>query len=163
MGYVQNQIRKRREYLTKKSLGYAWAGLNALLVVPCICIAFVLFVYNLCTICFLFHTNDIARIIFVFCLALLFQVMGLTLARSAGEAHREVRHLRRIPPVTFETLPAEAILLRSSEESSEAQNQLLLRSLESHAEIQKRELLKSSQAQEQDDLPPAFHTVESVL
>jgi|SRR5579884_72634 len=150
MGYVQDRIRKRREYLTRKSLGYAWAGLNALLVVPCLCIAFVLFVYNLCTICFLFRTNDIARIVFVFCLALSFQGMALILARSAGEAHREARHMRRVPPVTFETLPAEEVLLRSSEESLQAQSRLLLRSLEGPEEILKRELLKSSQAQEQE-------------
>ena len=148
MGYVQDRIRKRREYLTKKSLAYAWAGLNALLVVPCVCIAFVLFVYTLCTICFLFQTHDIARIVFLLCLALLFQGMGLTLAGSAGEAHRDARHLRRIPPVTAETLPAEAVLLRSADESIPAQSRLLLRSLESQEETPARELLKSSQARE---------------
>ncbi|HLV78653.1 MAG TPA: hypothetical protein VKT32_00185 [Chthonomonadaceae bacterium] len=148
MGYVQDRIRKRREYLTRKSLGYAWAGLNALLVIPCVCIACVLFVYNLCMICFRFQTGDMARLVFVFCLALLFQVMGLTLARSAGEAHREVRQLRRIPPVRAETLPAAAILLRGGQESLPAQSRLLLRSRNDPEETLARELLRSSQAQE---------------
>lgn len=148
MSATQEKIRKRKEYLRKRTAAYVWASLNAFLVLPCILIAFALFLYNMCYICFLFHTEDMGRIAFVFLLAILAEGMALLLAHSAHQARQEAGRLRYVPPVTAATLPLEEVLLRRSEEPAQEQRQTLLRSLDSDAETTGQELLRSSQAGE---------------
>ena len=64
--------------------------------------------------------------------------------RIAQKGHDRVAHIAYIPPVTPDTLPADEILVRGSEEPPVAQNDVLLRAATGQ-ETPKEELLRVAQ------------------
>lgn len=62
-------------------------------------------------------------------------------------AYKEAKSIPVVPPVTADTLPAEEILVRASEEPSVAQSEVLLRAVQRGQEAPKEELLRVSQGE----------------
>ena len=61
--------------------------------------------------------------------------------------HKNIKHIPYVPPVTSDTLPAEEVLVRGSEEPTQEQSKVLLRGTECSMGTGEQELLRSSQGQ----------------
>jgi hypothetical protein len=70
--------------------------------------------------------------------------------RSIRKARQEAKQLPYVPPVTANTLPAEEVLVRGSEEPTQEQGKVLLRGADGSAGTGEQELLRSSQGQDKN-------------
>jgi len=70
------------------------------------------------------------------------------LLRISDRASSEAEKLPFVPPVTADTLPAEEVLVRGSEEPAQEQSKILLRGTNGSGGTREQELLRSSQQQE---------------
>ena len=135
MSSTQERIKKRREYLKRKGGAYAkisWSAfLTGLLTVMLVVVI---------------RTTGPARIALT---VFYWSYLLVVLIHSAHKTHQAVKKLPYVPPVTADTLPAEEVLVRGSEEPVQKQSKVLLRGTQSGLESAEQELLRSSQGQEE--------------
>ena len=127
----------------KKGWAYTKMSLNAILVVPFALMAFLL----------LFLTVYFPEHGFSLICWTVVDILGLGFTSwlcvdSVRKAHQEAKRIPYTPPVTAETLPAEEVLLRSSQLSGQEQSQSLLRGAENSQDTVEQELVRGSQVQE---------------
>jgi|SRR5579871_2441662 len=149
MSSTLERIRKRRLYLKKKRTAYIEAGIAALLA-----LLFGWIMYNLLREFgkalldnYGSGVNDpINSLIAIVCFgtSLFFGRIFWLLVRSTRKAYRTVKQLLYVPPVTANTLPAEEVLVRGSEEPTEEQGKVLLRGTDGSAGAGEQELLRGS-------------------
>jgi len=150
MSNTQERIRKRREYLKKKRAAYTEFGIAYLLVIPCV-------VFEVILVCaFVISMLDYftkqpseapmaSQVIGGAAAMLLFGWMTWILARAARRAEKRAVQLPYVPPVTADTLPAEEVLVRGSEQPIQEQGKVLLRGTQSSQELAAEKLLRGSQ------------------
>lgn len=140
MANTHERIKKRREYVKRKVVAYTLMTLSILVAIPCALLAVVLF---------LLAIVGILDGIFwegIFWPALKLGDLALRFSESAQKAHGEARQLPYVPPVTPDSLPAEEVLLRGSQEPLQEQGKTLLRAADgSSADTPEQELLRASQ------------------
>jgi len=145
MSSTHERIRQRRLYLAKKGWAYTKMSLNAVLAFPFALLVFVvLFLLGLDLI-FGFHRHS-----FILICVVLADCVGVWFAsrhwfRSMKKAHQEALQLPFVPPVIPDTLPAEEVLVRGSEEPAQEQGKVLLRGTDGSGSTGEQELLRSSQ------------------
>jgi hypothetical protein len=150
MGSTQERIKQRRRYLKRKGAAYTKISLATFLVIlltPIIIVLPTLLVVDLVLPGLLPITPAYraAGIIAVIgCIATIWYLLV-----TASRADRTLQQLPYVPPVTADTLPAEEILVRGSEEPTQEQSKVLLRGTKGSAGTGEQELLRSSQGQEE--------------
>jgi hypothetical protein len=132
MGSTQERIQKRRLYLMLKGGAYTLVGLMVL-------VAGLFFVIAL-------REWKVGSLLG----ALVLLLAARQVTRFAHRVHRKAKQLPYVPPVTVNTLPAEEVLVRGSEEPKEEQGKVLLRGTGGSEGTGEQELLRSSQRQERD-------------
>jgi len=134
MSSTQERIKKRREYLKQKGKAYFEVSLAILLAMP-----FLVFVVML--------ASFVGKFIQASILAIMLGSPIFFFFRLAYESHRKAKQLPYFPPVTADTLPAEEVLVRGSEEPAQEQGKVLLRCTDGSTGIGEQELLRSSRGQ----------------
>jgi|SRR5579884_273968 len=152
MSNTQERIQKRREYLKRKGRAYTKASLATFFTMPCVFmgLVFMLAAINLFTAFRGIERTDMQAGVLCIVLCLLFWVASFRLGYLARQAHRTAKQLPYVPPVTADTLPAEEVLVRGSEQPSQEQGKVLLRGTGGSVGTGEQELLRSSQGQRTD-------------
>jgi|SRR5579871_3331793 len=154
MGSTQERIQKRREYLKQKGWAYTQASLAGAFALLFAGVSY--WLYGYCQNVLLGDTEALggdtrlipyALMVFL-SLSLSCMVATLFLARSVHQSHQKAKQLPFVSPVTANTLPAEEVLVRGSEEPAQEQGKVLLRGTDSSGSMGEQELLRSSQGQE---------------
>jgi hypothetical protein len=70
--------------------------------------------------------------------------VGSKLWGLSGEAEAESNAMSYVPPVTPETLPAEEVLVRGSQEPTEVLSRMLLKAAGENAHVPKEQLLRAA-------------------
>ncbi len=146
MSSTQERIKKRREYLKKKGTAYRNVSTQAVFVV----LAVMLTIVSLLATIFSLLRLDLLSVLFFAALTALDGVMTRSVIDSARQAHEQAKQLPYVPPVTANSLPAEEVLVRGSEEPAEEQGKVLLRGTDGSAGTGKQELLRGSQRQDRE-------------
>lgn len=132
MGNTQERIKKRQEYLKRKTTLILLLTYMSFIV--CCWIAYPFLPKG--------HIRGILSLLLgVTWLATFFT--GITFV----QVKKRLKQLPYIPPVTADTLPAEEVLVRGSEEPKQSQSQVLLRNTDGSTGTANQELLRSSQRQ----------------
>ena len=134
MSNTQERIKKRREYLKKKREAYFQMSLPALLIMLLAIEVFDLIRYGV----------TVGKVLMVVAMLYLLRV----LLASGRDEYQKAKQLTYIPPVTAATLPADEVLVRSSEEPKEEQGKVLLRGTDGSAGTGQQELLRADQQPE---------------
>jgi hypothetical protein len=127
IGLVQYRKNSRRRYLRRKGSGYikmvAWTAV----LLPSLLLAGSCLVGS----CLLLLTSypDRRSILVAFVIGMVSAIPAWWSCRTIIRIERELDQLPVIPSVTPDTLPAEEILVRGSEESPVAQSEVLLRAV----------------------------------
>jgi hypothetical protein len=134
MKQMPDRKKLRREYLRKRRTTFAPGGFSIVLL-----ITFLLFECWL--IISLRRSGHLSMGLLVF--------VGVALVKCALMAYKTVKMVQQqvsgiphVPPVTPNTLPADEILVRASEEPPVAQSDVLLRAAQKGQETPKEELLR---------------------
>jgi hypothetical protein len=151
MKQVPDRKKLRREYLKKKIGATAVTGIGGVAFLPCAFFSAVFFSVGLYL--FLYFITDLGHrplSMLVLRNSCAWSLVGLLLAIVARSSWRGIRRSRQdlaaltyIPPITPNTLPADEILVRGSEEPPIAQREVLLRAAKQE-ETPKEELLRVS-------------------
>jgi len=149
MNKVPDRKKLRREYLSRGG----WSVVLCVTEVLLLTVGYLYLVYNAP------HKGDAGRVVLILGL---FVVLGaLLLGNEAKKDHRATRD-RIVPPITPDTLPADEILLRGSEEPPVGQSELLLRAARGQ-ETPKEELLRLATGEETTNVrKPRKHTASGV-
>ena len=141
MSNTQGRIKQRRQYLKKKVWAYSLMASGSVI------FGIAVFVASIC-----YLGADIDRTDVQLELASATQVFGLVawLGWKTLKHGKQALPLTYVAPVTADTLPAEEVLVRGSEEPAQKQSKVLLRGTDSSRGTGEQELLRSSQGQEQD-------------
>ena len=132
MSSIQERKKQRWEYLNQKGGAYVTLGL-------------ITFATGFCALMTLTFVLTVAIFPPGIVVGLCFGVVTLRLTVLVRQAHRTVKQLPYVPPVNPNTLPAEEVLVRGSEEPAQEQGKVLLRGTDGSAGAEKQELLRSSQ------------------
>ena len=143
MSKREERVKQRREYLKQKGWAYTEAGVTALLSISGAIAAISYFLGT--------RSGNLPHYwyeyggVFLVISALGFGLLSYLFAFSARRAHQKTKQLLYIPPVIANTLPAEEVLVRGSEEPAQEQSKVLLRGTDSSMGVAEQELLRSSQ------------------
>ena len=156
MSNTQEQIKKRREYLKQKRFAYTRVALATFctLLLAWGTTWLIGYIRFMLSDDFGDPSNVGAMMVFpiilliVIGLALVCGVGTYHLIRLAHQAHQEAKQLPYVPPVTTDSLPAEEVLVRGSEEPKQEQGKVLLRGTDGSTGVGEQELLRSSQGQD---------------
>ena len=135
MSSIQERKKQRWEYLNQKGGAYATLGL-------------ITFATGFCALMTLTFVLTVAIFPPGIVVGLCFGVVTLRLTVLVRQAHRTVKQLPYVPPVTADTLPAEEVLVRGSQEPTLEQGKVLLRGIQSSPGAGETELLRISQKQD---------------
>jgi hypothetical protein len=145
---VPDRKQLRREYLKQKGGAVANITVSGLLLLP-VSVALLLFL----TMIFVFAfspSEPIGERVVLSCFAIALAGLagaGVSICvRDIRETKRKARQLIYVPPVTPDTLPAEEILIRGSQEPPVAQSEVLLRAAK-ETEAPLEELLHVNQTE----------------
>src|SRR5579871_2143700 len=130
MSSTQERIKKRQEYLKKKAGAYANMSIYALITLPLSLvagfslIAVMLYLYDYIS---GKPSPDYGMSGLFSIIAVIFGGFVWLFARFARQAHQEAKQLPYVPPIAADTLPAEEVLVRGSEQPAQEQGKVLLR------------------------------------
>jgi hypothetical protein len=150
MKQVPDRIKLRREYLRKKAGAYVAGTASGILIIPsliltvlCVIGALAVVVLNVMPLS-RFGIPELAALCVFIGSATVFGAFTWE-AWDKLKAAQKAARLTYVPPVTPDALPADEILVRSSEEPPVAQSEVLLRAAQRGQETPKEELLRVSQ------------------
>jgi hypothetical protein len=149
MRQAPDRKKLRREYLRRKSVGTATAILNAVFFVPCLIMTIACLVVTIGRIVIYIKEAPDG----VLPVSILSAVLTAIFARCTYSCWKGVEdgiasaQLPYVPPATPATLPADEILVRSSEEPPVSQSKVLLRAAKQQ-EIAPEELLRMNQGEQ---------------
>jgi hypothetical protein len=146
MNQLPDRKKLRQEYLKQKAGAYAKGTAGATLVIPATLLCCLLGGITVALMIVMLYTATPVNLIFVLLTATLTTISG-ALVRWCWRARHEFRRaadIPYVPPVNANALPADEVLVRSSEEPAVAQSEVLLRAAQRGQETAKEELLRVS-------------------
>ncbi|HZT43847.1 MAG TPA: hypothetical protein VFA07_16895 [Chthonomonadaceae bacterium] len=153
MSNTQERIKQRRQYLKKRRGAYTEFSIATFCLILCAVIdvvvvgGFVVWLYISLTSKVFSVTHLAAGLVSMAWMMLMFGYMTWVMIQAGIRARLEAKQLPYVPPVTPDTLPAEEVLVRGSEEPTQEQCNVLLRSADGSTGTGEQELLRSSQGQ----------------
>jgi len=153
MSSTHERVKKRREYLTMKGAAYIGIAIGLAMIVDWVT-KFIRAVTHLSLFWNHLITGRVHSHVFVLLFSMLIFLVGMTAVTIIcfGGVVRHLalkaKQLPYVPPVTADTLPAEEVLVRGSEQPTQEQGKVLLRGTDGSGGAGEQELLRSSQGQE---------------